>query len=72
MSPISGKEEMYYSPRKTMKKVLMVSAPLTLLCLRWDEFNFEKSRIIIRPFKVYNTAKKMFQKITVDSQQSSN
>ncbi|XP_023323846.1 anoctamin-10 isoform X3 [Eurytemora carolleeae] len=33
MSPISGKEEMYYSPSKTMKKVLMVSAPLTLLCL---------------------------------------
>jgi len=33
VSPVSGKEEMYYPARKTMKKIISVSMPVTVLCL---------------------------------------
>ena len=34
-NPVTGKVEMYYPFKKTIKKIVCVSVPVTVLCLRY-------------------------------------
>ena len=54
VSPVSGKEEMYYPARKTMKKIISVSMPVTVLCLRQSFYNFRFSEEGMFLSKIYN------------------